>query len=70
MFLTHACCLKAHVRQLDFVGAYLQANVHSRIFIKFPTVYAKILPEYKEYFGGPLRLLKSMYGMTLSGKYW
>ena len=27
-------------------------------------------PEYKKYCGTPVRLLKSMYGMTLSGKYW
>ncbi len=33
MFLAHACHLKVHVHQLKFVGPYLQANVHSCIFI-------------------------------------
>jgi hypothetical protein len=35
-----------------------------------PTVYGEIFPEIKQYCGVPLRLLKSIYGMTLSGKYW
>lgn len=70
MFLAHACHLNIHNHQLDFVGPYLQANIHSCIFIKFPIVYAKLLPGYKEYFGVPLCLIKSMYSMILSGKYW
>ena len=30
--------------------------------------YTYYLPEYEKYFGRALRLLKSMYGMTNSGK--
>jgi hypothetical protein len=70
MFLAHAAHLQVRVKQLHFIGAFLRAKVRSRVFIKFPTIYSKILPEYKQYFGVPLRLLKSMYGMTLSGKFW
>jgi hypothetical protein len=70
MFLAHACRLKVRVRQLDFIGAYLQARCKSRIFIKFPASLSQAFPEFNKYFGRPLRLLKSMYGMTLSGKYW
>jgi hypothetical protein len=70
MFLAHAARLKVRVRQLDFIGAYLQAKVRSRIFIKMPAVYGEFFPEFKTYCGVPLRLLKSMYGMMLSGKYW
>jgi hypothetical protein len=70
MFLGHAARLKVRVRQLDFIGAFLQAKVRSRVFVKLPAVYGEIFPEFKEYCGRPLRLLKSMYGMTFSGKYW
>ena len=28
------------------------------------------MPEYGQYFGRPLKLLKSMYGQMLSGKWW
>jgi hypothetical protein len=70
MFLAHTAHLKVCIKQLDFIGAFLQANVWSHVFIKFPTIYSEILPEYKKYFGIPLCLNKSMYGMTLSGKFW
>ena len=33
MFLAHASHLKARVEQLDFIGAFLQANTRSRIFV-------------------------------------
>jgi hypothetical protein len=70
LFLAHAARLKVRVRQLDFVGAFLQAKVRSRIFVKIPAIYGSIFPEFQQYCGVPLRLLKSLYGMTLSGKYW
>jgi hypothetical protein len=35
-----------------------------------PAYYGSIFPEFKQYCGTPLRLLKAMYGMTLSGKFW
>ncbi len=69
----HRCLLnrnKCRVYQLDFIGAFLQANVRGRIFVSLPKVYGDIWPEFKDYCGRPLRLVKSMYGMTYSGKYW
>jgi hypothetical protein len=70
LFLAHAARLRVWVRQLDFIGAFLQAKVRSRIFVKLPAIYGSLFPEFKQYCGVPLRLLKSLYGMTLSGKYW
>lgn len=70
MFLAHACKNKLRVKQLDFIGAFLQANVRARIFVTIPKIFGILFPEYSEYCGVPLRLGKSMYGMTLSGKYW
>jgi hypothetical protein len=70
LFLAHAARLHVRVRQLDFIGAFLQAKVRSRIFVRLPAIYGNIFREYKISSGVPLRLLKSMYGMTLSGKYW
>jgi hypothetical protein len=46
------------------------ANVRGRIFTTLSKVYGDIWPEFKDYCGRPLRLVKSMYGMTYSGKYW
>ena len=70
MFLADASRHKARVRQLDFIGAFLQAKVRSRVFIRMPASYGEIWPEFKPYCGIPVRLAKSMYGMTLSGKNW
>jgi hypothetical protein len=70
MFLAHAARLRVRVRQMDFIGAFLQAKVRSRVFIKMPAIYGELFPDLAAYCGIPVRLVKSMYGMSLSGKYW
>ena len=44
------------------------AKVKNRVFVKLDMIYADYFPEYAQYFGRALKLLKSMYGMTNSGK--
>ena len=68
-FLAYATKHKARVHQLDFIGAFLQAKVKNRVFVKLYIRYTDYFPEYGQYFGRSLRLLKSMYGMTNSGKF-
>ena len=67
-FLADTAKHKARVHQLDFIGAFLQAKVKNRVFVKLDMRYADCFPEYAQYFGRALKLLKSMYGMTKSGK--
>ena len=67
-FLADAAKHKARVHQLDFIGAFLQAKAKNRVFVKLDMRYAEYFPEYSQYFGRALKLLKSMYGMTNSGK--
>ena len=59
---------KAIVHQLGFIGAFLQAKLNNIVFVKLDIRYTYFFPEYAKYFGRALRLLKSMYGMTNSGK--
>ena len=59
---------KARVHQLDFIGSFFQAKLKNRVFVKFDMRYADYFPDYAQYFGRTLKLLKSMYGMTNSGK--
>ena len=59
---------KARVHHLDFIGALQQAKVKNRVFFKLDMRYADYFPKYSQYFGRSLKLLKSMYGMTNSGK--
>ena len=70
LFLANACKYKCRVRQLDFIGAYLQALMQTDVWIILPSYYASLFPKYKEYFGRPLKLKKSMYGQNVSGKNW
>jgi hypothetical protein len=70
MFLGHASQLKARVKQLDFVGAFLQAKMRTRMFVIIPKIFGILFPEYAWCTGKPVRLLMSMYGTTLCGKYW
>jgi hypothetical protein len=39
MFLAHAAKLKVRVHQLDFVGAFLQAKMQTRMFVAIPQIY-------------------------------
>ena len=67
-FLADAAKKKARVYQVDFIGAFLLAKVKNRVFVKLDMRYADYFPEYSQYFGRALKILKSMYGMTNSGK--
>ena len=45
-FLADAAKHKSRVHQLDFIGAFLQANVKNRVFVKLDMRYAAYFPEY------------------------
>ena len=47
----------------------MQSKEKNREFVKLDSRYTNYFPEYSKYFGGALILLKSMYDMTNSGKF-
>ena len=67
-FLVYAAKHRARGHYLEFIGAFLQAKLKNRVFVKLYIRYINYFAEYAKYFGGSLRILKSMYGMTNSGK--
>ena len=67
-FLADAAKHKARVNELYFIGVLLQAKANNRVFVKLDMRYTDYFPEYANYFGRSLRILKSLYGMTNSGK--
>ena len=67
-FLADAVKHKARAHQLDFIGAFLQAKVTNRVFVKLDIRYTDYYPEYAKCFGRALILLKYMHGMTKYGK--
>ena len=63
-FLAYADKHKEILHQLDFIGVFLQVEVKNRLFVDLDSRHADYFPEYSNYFGRSLILLKSMYGMT------
>ena len=59
---------KTRVYQLYFIGVFLQAKFNNDIFVKLDSRWVEYFPEYSNYIERVLKLLKSMYGMTNSGK--
>ena len=49
-FLSDTAKHKARVHQLDFIGAFFQANFKNRVFVKLDMIYAAYFPEYTQYF--------------------
>ena len=70
VFLAEAASRKRHIYQADYIGAYLQADMDRRVFVKLPADWAAYFPEYAEWFGVPILLKKSAYGINSAGRLW
>ena len=64
LHLSTTCSYRCTLKGADFIGAYLQAKVIGRHFVKLPVEYAYHLPHYFKYFGAPLLLNKGTYGLV------
>ena len=67
-FLADVAKHKTIFHQLDFIGAFLQAQVKNRVFVKLDSIYADYFRKHSNKFIRVLRLLKSMCVMNNSGK--
>ena len=70
MFLADAAKNNTTIKQLDYVGAFWQAPICAQVFVSLPKEYLQIYPEYGQYYGTTLRLIKSCYGMIFFKKWW
>ena len=70
MFLALGVEMRRQVKQLDFVSAFIQGKVRSRIFVYIENEVAMVCPEFKKYIGRPLQLERAIYGLATSGRYW
>ena len=68
MFVALAVSKNRPIKQLDFIGAFCQGIMKTRLFIQLPKDFAEYIPEYAEYFRDPQLLVKSLYGQTISAK--
>ena len=56
--------------QVDFLLAFLQADMRERVFVEFPDAWKNFLPEHLwKWIGRPLKLRKALYGYNYSGKF-
>jgi Reverse transcriptase (RNA-dependent DNA polymerase) len=69
-FLADAARRRRRVYQADFVGAYLQALMDRIVYVMLPIELAEYFPDLAEWFGVPLLLYKSAYGMNSAGHLW
>jgi hypothetical protein len=73
IFLALAAQHKQRIYQLDYVAAFLQADVLGRKFTRFPAEWKELLKDYKDlhpWIGVPLRLKKSLYGDRVANMVW
>ena len=62
--------LSRYIKQFDYISAYIQGKVRSRVFVYLDEIVGKICPEFSKYVGRPLLLERALYGLATSGKYW
>ena len=73
LFLAFAVEYRQRIYQLDYVAAFLQADVIGRKFTTFPEDWKILLSDYPElhrWLGVPLRLMKSLYGDRVANLAW
>ena len=58
---------KPRLQKLYSIGENIQANVKHRFLVNLDSIYREYFPEYCNYFGRPLSLKKSMFGVDNSG---
>ena len=58
------------IKQLDYISAYIQGKVRSRIFVYLDEIVSEVCPEFSKYVGRSLLLERALYGLATSGKYW
>jgi Reverse transcriptase (RNA-dependent DNA polymerase) len=70
VFLAEVARLRRRVYQADFIGAYLQAKMDRLVYVKLPKEYAIYFLDLAQWFGIPLILRKSAYGINSAGRLW
>ncbi|KAG7349250.1 reverse transcriptase RNA-dependent DNA polymerase [Nitzschia inconspicua] len=73
MFLAMAAHYKKRIYQLDYVAAFLQADVLGRKFTTLPIEWKEMFrsnPKVHQWLGKPLRLTKSLYGDRVANLAW
>lgn len=68
LFCSEASRRRRRIFQLDLVSAYLHADMDREVFVKFPQAWSELIPEYSDWLGVPLLMVKAIYGHPSCGK--
>ena len=68
MFLALGVEVGRQVKQLDFISAFIQGKVRSRIFVYLDAIVGEVCPAFSKFVGRPLLLERALYGLATSGK--
>jgi hypothetical protein len=63
-FIAEAARRRRRIYQANYIGAYLQAKMDRIVYVIPPIEFASIFPDLMEWFGIPLLLDKSAYGIN------
>ena len=70
LFLAYATEQKCRIYQIDFIGAFLHAVSRNKTYTVLPQEWKELFPDLQEWFGVPLLLLKSVYGVVDGPRNW
>ncbi len=66
LFIAHSVKMNRTPKKLDFIGAYLQARMRAKLFIRLLPELAPYFTEFNKYFHRPLILNKTFIIPILS----
>jgi hypothetical protein len=65
MFLADASRHTYRTYKFDVIGAFLQAEIRIRVFVKLPNIYGELFQGYASYHGKHAMLGKAIFCMPL-----
>jgi Reverse transcriptase (RNA-dependent DNA polymerase) len=70
VFVADAARQRKRIYQSDFIAAYLQSRMDRIVYVRLPIEFIEFFPDLAEWFGVPLLLEKSAYGINSAGRLW
>jgi hypothetical protein len=67
VFTADAARLRKRIYQSDFIAAFLHSRMDRIVYVRLPIEFLEFFPDLAEWFGVPLLLEKSAYGINSAG---
>ena len=70
IFLAYTVAKKCRIYQIFSIGAFLHAVSRNKTYTVLPEEWKELFPDLEQWFGVPLLLLKSVYGVVDGPQNW